>query len=166
MILGETASRFEPGQAEVREVLFLPRGSPGTGSLPAVVCWSLGRGSGSGRLLHFESLPQDGPDMWVPWKWAAHLRPPHPQPPWSPRHFHHPFLLRLRDTTEGPSLPWPLAISSFPSPPPAPVTVTSAPHSPPCSLDLATQLPPERERGWRTKAQRSGPGASCHLHGQ
>lgn len=72
MILGKTASRFEPGQAEVREVLSLSWGSSGTGSILAVVCWSQGRGSGGGRLLRFESLPQDGPEMWVPRKWAAH----------------------------------------------------------------------------------------------
>ena len=56
--------------------------------------------------------------------------------------------------------------SSFPSPPPV------SRDSDLCS-SLSALLPgpchsasPERECGWRMKAQRSGPGASCRLHGQ
>ena len=56
--------------------------------------------------------------------------------------------------------------SSFPSPPPV------SRNSDLCS-SLSALLPgpchsasPERECGWRMKAQPSGPGASCHLHGQ
>lgn len=59
-----------------------------------------------------------------------------------------------------------LASSPFPSPPPV------SRDSELCS-SLSALLPgpchsasPETECGWRTKAQQSGPGASCHLHGQ